>query len=101
MATVLALFGATNTALAYLLFLIGGRYVPSGEAGLIGLLDVVLGPFRVWLVFGERPREAALIGGGIVPASVLWYLVAGMISRGQPTLRTEPAVPRAVLRAQE
>jgi len=73
---VLALFGATNTAFAYLLFLIGGRYIPSSEAGLIAMLDVVLGPLWVWLVFAEQPGGAALIGGGLVLASVLWYLAA-------------------------
>jgi drug/metabolite transporter (DMT)-like permease len=71
---VLALFGITTTALAYLLFLTGGRYIPSGEAGLIGLLDVVLGPFWVWLAFAEQPGRAALVGGSLVLASVLWYL---------------------------
>ena len=71
---ILALFGITTTALAYLLFLTGGRYIPSGEAGLIGLLDVVLGPFWVWLAFAEQPGRAALVGGGLVLASVLWYL---------------------------
>jgi drug/metabolite transporter (DMT)-like permease len=71
---ILALFGATNTALAYVLFLTGGRYIPSGEAGIIGLIDVVLGPFWVWLAFAEQPGQAAIIGGGLVLASVLWYL---------------------------
>jgi drug/metabolite transporter (DMT)-like permease len=71
---ILALFGATNTALAFLLFLKGGRYIPSGEAGLIGLIDVVLSPFWVWLAFAEQPGQAATIGGGLVLASVLWYL---------------------------
>lgn len=74
---ILALFGITTTALAYLLFLTGGRHIPSGEAGLIGLLDVVLAPFWVWLVFGEQPGRAAIIGGGLVLASVLWYLSLG------------------------
>jgi drug/metabolite transporter (DMT)-like permease len=73
---VLALFGITNTALAYLLFLTGGRHIPSSEAGLIAMLDVVLGPFWVWLVFTEQPGRAAIIGGGLVLASVLWYLSA-------------------------
>ena len=71
---ILALFGITTTALAYLLFLTGGRHIPSGEAGLIGLLDVVLGPVWVWLAFAERPGQAALIGGSLVLASVVWYL---------------------------
>jgi drug/metabolite transporter (DMT)-like permease len=71
---ILALFGVTTTALAYLLFLTGGRYLPSGEAGLIGLLDVVLGPLWVWFFLAERPGAPALIGGGLVLASVCWYL---------------------------
>jgi len=71
---ILALFGATNTALAFLLFLKGGRYIPSGEAGFIGLIDVLLAPFWVWLAFAEQPSQAAIVGGGLVLASVLWYL---------------------------
>jgi drug/metabolite transporter (DMT)-like permease len=80
---VLALFGATNTAFAYLLFLIGGRHIPSSEAGLIGMLDVVLGPFWVWLVFAEQPGAPALAGGALVLAAVLWYL-AGKLRGSAP-----------------
>jgi drug/metabolite transporter (DMT)-like permease len=74
---ILALFGITTTGLAYLLFLIGGRHIPSSEAGLVGLLDVVLGPLWVWLAFAEDPGQPALIGGGLVLGSLVWYLLAG------------------------
>lgn len=84
---ILALFGITTTALAYLLFLTGGRHIPSGEASLIGLLDVVLAPFWVWLFFDEQPGRAAIIGGSLVFASVLWYLSLGQ--------RREKAVPNS------
>jgi drug/metabolite transporter (DMT)-like permease len=73
---ILLMFGIATTAGAYVLFLIGGRYIPSGEAGLIGMLDVVLSPLWVWLLFNERPSNAALIGGVIVLAAVVWYLGA-------------------------
>jgi drug/metabolite transporter (DMT)-like permease len=73
---VLALFGATTSGLAYMLFLTGSRLIPSSEAGLIALLDVVLGPLWVWLVFSEEPGLAALIGGGIVLTALVWYLSA-------------------------
>ena len=72
---VVALFGAVTSGLAYLLFLTGGRYIPSSEAGLVGFIDVILGPFWVWLVFSERPSQALVYGGGLVLASVVWYLV--------------------------
>nr|BAP28504.1 permease [uncultured bacterium] len=83
---ILAAFGFTTTALAYLLFLSGGRHLPSSEASLISLLDVVLGPLWVWLAFGERPDRAAFIGGGCVLAAVIWYLLG--------ELRRSPAVGR-------
>jgi len=73
---ILLLFGIATTAGAYVLFLIGGRYVPSGEAGLIGMVDVVLSPLWVWWLFDERPSTAALIGGVLVLAAVVWYLGA-------------------------
>ncbi len=70
----LAVFGTTTTGFAYLLFLNGGRLIPSSEAGLVGLLDVPLAPLWVWLVFGEEPSFSALIGGGIVLAALAWSL---------------------------
>lgn len=73
---ILLLFGVATTGGAYVLFLIGGRYIPSGEAGLIGMLDVVLSPLWVWLLFNEQPSNAALIGGVIVLGAVVWYLGA-------------------------
>ncbi len=73
---VLAVFGITTTSLAYTLAMIGGRHIPSAEAGLIGLLEVVLGPLWVWIAFGERPGANAVVGGIFVLAPVLWYLSA-------------------------
>ncbi|MFX6945426.1 hypothetical protein ABTH53_20430, partial [Acinetobacter baumannii] len=60
--------------LAYLLFLTGARYIRSGEAGLIGILDVILGPLWVWWAFGENPGIAAVVGGAIVLSALVWYL---------------------------
>ncbi|MES1150289.1 MAG: DMT family transporter [Dongia sp.] len=73
---ILLMFGIATTAGAYVLFLIGGRYIPSGEAGLIGMLDVVLSPLWVWLLFNEQPGQAALVGGVLVLGAVVWYLGA-------------------------
>ncbi len=72
---ILAAFGMLTSGLAYMLFLTGSRMIPPTEAGLIALLDVVLGPLWVWLLFAENPGAAALVGGGIVLASLVWYMV--------------------------
>ncbi len=84
---ILAIFGITTTALAYLLFLTGGRHLPSSEAGLIALLDVVLGPLWVWLAFAERPDRAAIISGVIVLSAVAWYLL-GELRGGRDAEKT-------------
>jgi drug/metabolite transporter (DMT)-like permease len=81
---ILVMFGIATTAGAYVLFLVGGRYIPSGEAGLIGMLDVVLSPLWVWLLFAERPSNAALVGGVIVMAAVVWYLGAQLRAARAP-----------------
>ncbi|KAB0678852.1 DMT family transporter [Aureimonas leprariae] len=77
---ILAVFGLATNALAYVLFLTGGRHIPSGEAGLIALLDVVLGPLWVFLAFGEVPTGAALFAGVVVLGATGWYL-SGLASK--------------------
>lgn len=71
---ILFLFSLATQSLSYLFFLLGSRHVPSSEAGLIALLDVVLGPLWVWLVFAEAPGTPALIGGALVLLAVVGYL---------------------------
>lgn len=78
-----ALYGGLTSGLAYVLALSGGRYITAGEAGFIQMLDVVLGPLLVWMLFAEQPGATVLAGGVIVMTAVIWYLA--------PTVRA-PAV---------
>lgn len=80
----LALFGLTTTSLAYMLFLTGSRHIPAAEAGIIALLDVVLGPTWVYLAFGEDPGTPAVIGGAVVLAALAWYLLGARRVRPLP-----------------
>ena len=87
-----ALSGVLTTAGAFLLALEGGRLIPSGEAGLLSLLDVPLGPLWVWLLFAERPQPIALVSGTVVLLAVVWYLVGGSRAPALATL-TNPIGP--------
>ena len=81
---VLFIFGLTTIGLAFVLFMEGAKLIPSAEAGLISLLDVVLGPIWVFLAFGENPGLATLIGGAIVLGAALWRMA--------PELRREQVI---------
>ena len=71
---VLFLFGLTTIGLAFVLFMEGAKRIPSAEAGLISLLDVVLGPVWVFLAFGENPGPMTVLGGAIVLGAALWRM---------------------------
>jgi drug/metabolite transporter (DMT)-like permease len=81
---ILLVFGLTTIGLAFVLFMEGAKFIPSAEAGLISLLDVVLGPVWVFLAFGENPGRATMLGGAIVLAAALWRIA--------PELRLERAI---------
>ncbi|MBB6487844.1 DMT family transporter [Rhizobium lusitanum] len=74
----LAAFGATNFALAFVLFLFGSRRMPAADAALIGSMEIVLTPFWVWLFFSERPPAATFIGGAIIFATIVWHTAADL-----------------------
>src|SRR5580693_2879639 len=71
---VLFVFGLTTIGLAFVLFMEGAKFIPSAEAGLISLLDVVLGPIWVFIAFGENPGLATMLGGAIVLAAAIWRM---------------------------
>ena len=52
----------------------GAKHIPAAEAGLISMLDVVLGPLWVFLFFGEKPGPLAIVGGALVLGALLWRL---------------------------
>jgi drug/metabolite transporter (DMT)-like permease len=71
---ILFVFGLTTIGLAFVLFMEGAKFIPSAEAGLISLLDVVLGPLWVFIAFGENPGLATMLGGAIVLAAAVWRM---------------------------
>ena len=67
----LALLGGGQIGLGLALLTIGARLIPAAQVGLITLLEVVLGPFWVWLALSERPDAATLAGGAVVIAAIV------------------------------
>jgi drug/metabolite transporter (DMT)-like permease len=84
----LAALGIGQIGLGFVLFAAGARLIPAAQAGLITLLEVVLGPLWVWLAEDERPSTLTLVGGAIVIAAIVIQTTAA-----QPEPDEEPAFP--------
>src|SRR5215813_2680250 len=68
---VLAMFGSLQVAMGLTLFVLGSRFLPSGEASLIATLETPLMVFWIWVAFAEVPATRALVGGALVIGAVV------------------------------
>jgi drug/metabolite transporter (DMT)-like permease len=68
---VLAALGVFQMGTALMLLTVGARLIAPAEVALISLVEVVLGPLWVWLVYGEEPSAATLLVGSIVLVAVV------------------------------
>ena len=75
------LLGVVQLGFQYVLITYGVRRVPAAEVALLGRLQLVLGPFWVWIGVGEVPTVATFLGGGIILGVVLLHSLV-MLRRG-------------------
>ena len=68
---VLAVMGSLQLGAGCLLATAAARHLPATQLGLLGLLEPILGPVWVWVLMGESPGTAALVGGTIVLGAVI------------------------------
>lgn len=89
----LALNALMIVPVAMALLAIGPRYLPAPEVAMFFLLELILTPLWMWLIFGEAPTREAFLGGAIVFFTLLchsiWRLTSS--SRRLRSLATEPA----------
>ncbi len=74
----LSIMGIVQLGAGLLLMMVAVRYLASAEIGLLSILEIIFGTLSVWLLIGERPSQAALIGGGVVIAALVVNQIAGM-----------------------
>jgi drug/metabolite transporter, DME family len=77
---ILAVMGAVQLGMPYLLFSKGLQCISVQEASLIALIEPVLNPIWVALAVGEIPSSATLIGSAMIVAGLgvryLWPLIS-------------------------
>lgn len=69
----LALDGIIMIPLAFFCLATGPRYLKAAEVGMFYLLETVLAPIWVWMVFNEVPTSQSLTGGLILIVSLLGF----------------------------
>ncbi len=83
----IAYLGIIQIGLAYLLFTSAmARGLRSLDASIVGYIEPVLNPIWVFLFLGEQPSGWAIIGGGIIIASVLWHMLLSAKVKRKPAL---------------
>lgn len=75
---ILAALGVFQLGLPCMLMVGATRHLAPHEIGLLGLLEVVLGPLWVWLGVGESPTASTLQGGALVLAALALNELAGI-----------------------
>jgi drug/metabolite transporter (DMT)-like permease len=72
----LVLFRLVQMTLCLTLFTIGSRLIPAVATALTGALDAPLGPWWVWLAFGEVPAAVTFLGGALVLSAGCGHMLA-------------------------
>ncbi len=61
-----AYLGIFQVGLGFTFMVLGARYVPAAQVGLLALVEPVLAPLWAWMVASEIPAHTTLIGGAII-----------------------------------
>jgi drug/metabolite transporter (DMT)-like permease len=78
--------GVFQVGAGMVFFTIGSRAVPAAELTLLSMIEVVLGPFWVWLFLGETAGAFTLLGGGILMAAIAGNALSGLRNKPVPML---------------
>ncbi|NTS29950.1 DMT family transporter [Phyllobacterium sp. BT25] len=65
--------GAVVTTLAFLCLATGPKFISGPEVAMFYLLETVLTPIWVWMIFAERPSDPTLVGGLIIITALVCH----------------------------
>jgi len=75
---ILFIFGAVNLGFGMALFVTGARLIPAAFAALLGTGETMLAPVWVAVLHGEVPAIETIVGGLIVLAALIGYLLTAL-----------------------
>jgi len=93
----LATMGVVQLGLGLMLFMLAVPYLSSAEITLPSVLEIIFGVVSTWVMVGERPVSATLLGGGIVIGALVASQIAALRQPlvGNTSVELGKAKPRA------
>ena len=86
--------GAIVMPVAFYCLATGPKYISGPEVAMFYLLETVLAPVWVWIIFAETPSDRSLVGGAILTTALLahslWQLHQGRRRRAALAVRHAP-----------
>lgn len=67
--------GAIVMPISFFCLATGPKYISGPEVAMFYLLETVLAPIWVWLIFAEMPTAASLVGGLILVSALIFHSV--------------------------
>jgi drug/metabolite transporter (DMT)-like permease len=73
--------GGIVTPLSFFCLALGPRFLSGPEVAMFYLLETVLAPVWVWIIFSETPSNQSLVGGTILVVALvahsIWFMIKG------------------------
>ena len=87
--------GVFQLGIALILITQGSKTVPAAEISLILMVEVVLAPLWVWLVYGETVGPLTLTGGALLLAAIAGDAITGLGARRRLALSASGLPPES------
>lgn len=71
----IVLNGIVLMPIAFYFLALAPSFIPATHVGMFYLMETILAPIWVWLIFSETPTPQTLIGGGILLAALIAHSV--------------------------
>lgn len=85
--------GLVLLPLAFWCLATGPRYLSAPEVGMFYLVETVLAPIWVWIVFAETPTTQTLVGGTILILALLAHSLWQMRSKARAARQGDAVLP--------
>jgi drug/metabolite transporter (DMT)-like permease len=96
----LGILGIGVIAVSFGFIVVAPRYLQAPEVNLLMLIEMIIGPYWVWLALGEEPGARAVVGGCVVLTTLIVHSLIGLRD-GSNTKERERKVGTGAVTAEE